>query len=588
MKRAILRNVAIVSAIFALAFSVMLVTNYFQVRGTTPLQTEVVETLKQLNDSNADSPELQAQIRQLDLLARRAYFVSYDHLMIGIYILLGMLAVFVISLRLYYSGDKDIPDKDIDAIDEWAIKTNARRNLVWAAVGIAAIGIVFVALSGRFLSGTTSVKTVENVANEEVSYVEEEEPAPAEDDAIPEQTADTPEPKPAEPELPKTDTNNDVTHNGFRGNNSNGISTAKGIPVKWNPADGTNIAWKKSVPRKGFNSPVINAGKIYFSGADEQARELFCYDLATGEKLWSVEAKGIPGSPAQMPKTTDDTGLAASSVATNGKQTCAIFATGDIICSDASGKLLWAKNLGVPDNHYGYASSLLIFGNTVIIQYDNHNSPRIIALDLATGAERWTKIRSDKVAWSSPIIAYVDSKPELVLMGTPAITAYNPSSGEQLWRLDCMTGEVGSSPCSANGIVFGASEYAKLVAINAIDGKQIWESNEYLPEVSSPVATKENVYVATSYGVFAAFDANTGELRKQHELNTEFYSSPIIVEGKIYLFDNDGKMYIFSADSNFNLLAQFDTGERTFATPAFTDGRIVVRTESSIYCVSAK
>ncbi|RGD02566.1 hypothetical protein DW215_18145 [Parabacteroides sp. AM18-12LB] len=71
MNKDIYRNIAAVTAIFIISLSVMLITNYFQVRGVTPLQTEVVETLKLLNDTNPDNPELQEQIRQLDLLARR-------------------------------------------------------------------------------------------------------------------------------------------------------------------------------------------------------------------------------------------------------------------------------------------------------------------------------------------------------------------------------------------------------------------------------------------------------------------------------------------------------------------------------------
>ena len=69
------------------------------------------------------------------------------------------------------------------------------------------------------------------------------------------------------------------------------------------------------------------------------------------------------------------------------------------------------------------------------------------------------------------------------------------------------------------------------------------------------------------------------------ELNTEFYSSPIIAEGKIYLISNIGKVYIFSAKGDFSLINSFETGEHTFATPAFTDKKIVIRTEKSIYCV---
>lgn len=597
MKRTILRNIAIVSAIFIITFSIMLITNYFQVRGTTPLQTEVIETLKELNDQNAGNPALQEQIRQLDLLARKAYFVRMDHLMIGVYILLGMLAVFIFSTRLYFARDKDIPDKEIDPIDEWAIKTQARKYVIWGAAGLASVALIFVVLSSPYLHSSPSVAQqsdlvaqVQDTENETTSettgeedpgenpIITETDSVTAENDTIA-TTEITDEAEALQPVISK------VTHNGFRGNNSNGISSAKGVPVKWNLNSGTNIAWKKDIPRKGYNSPVINGNRVFFSGADEQARELYCYDLTNGEKLWSLAATGISGSPSQMPKTTEDTGLAASSVATNGKQVCAIFATGDIICADMDGKQLWAKNLGIPDNHYGYASSLLIFGNVVIVQYDNQNSPKVIALDLATGAERWNKSRTEKVTWSSPIIASVGGSPQLVLMGNPAITAYNPNNGEQLWRVECLSGEVGSSACSSNGIIFGASEYAKLVAINGTDGSVLWESNEFLPEVASPVATKDNLYLATSYGVVAAFDTQTGELRKEHELNTEFYSSPVIAEGKIYLFSNDGKMHIFSANNDFNLINSFETGEKTFATPAFTDGKIVVRTEKSIYCV---
>lgn len=599
MKKVIFRNIAIVTAIFIFTLSIMLITNYFQVRGTTPLQAEVVETLKQLNDANSNNPELQEQIRQLDLMARKAYFVKYDHLMNGIYILIGMLIIFIVCIRFYFASYKNIPDKELDPIDEWAIKTKARQFVLWGTSAIAVGAVFFAVLTSPYLqakSNEPEQTEQEQVAENTASTLEEESVPPVaetegtEDLLTQTEIEETPvEETPAEvaatepqPVVSK------VTHNAFRGNNSNGISSARNLPVKWDLSSGTNIAWKQPIPRKGYNSPVINGNKVFFSGADDQARELYCYDLTTGEKLWSLAATNIPGSPSQMPKTTEDTGLAASTVATNGKQVCAVFATGDIICADMEGKRLWAKNLGVPDNHYGYSSSLLIYGNSVIVQYDNQNSPKVIALNLTDGKEVWSKSRQEKVTWSSPILANINNSQQLVLMGNPAITGYNPNTGEQLWRVECLTGEVGSSACSANGIVFGASEYSKLVAINGADGSLLWESSEFLPEVSSPVATANAVYIATSYGVIASFDTKTGELKKEHDLGTEFYSSPIIAEGKIYLVSNDGKMHVFSADEEFKLINSFETGERTFATPAFTDNKIVMRSENSIYCVATK
>jgi len=172
------------------------------------------------------------------------------------------------------------------------------------------------------------------------------------------------------------------------------------------------------------------------------------------------------------------------------------------------------------------------------------------------------------------------------LIGCPGVTAYNPNNGDQLWRVECLSGEPGASACSANGVVYAASDLAKMVAINPVDGSVLWECNDFLPEVASPVATKDNVYVATSYGVVASYDAHTGKLRVEHELGTGFYSSPIIADGKIYLINIDGKVHIFTADDEFRLLDSFDTSEETYATPAFTDGKIVVRTQKNIYCVT--
>ncbi|GHV04306.1 hypothetical protein FACS189416_2350 [Bacteroidia bacterium] len=565
----------------------MLITNYFQVRGFNPLQTEVIETLKQINDENANNIELQEQIRQLDLLARSAYFVNLDRLKLGIYILIGMLVVFVLTLRFYFAEDKQLPGKQVDPVDDWLIKTNARKYIGWAAGGLVAAALLFVFLSSPPLSsGAPDNEKPEVIAEVESSSDEAQLDESPDDSTVSSESLDSLE---SLSSLNSSDPSSAaVTSNAFRGNNSNAVSPARSIPVKWDLASGENIAWKSDVPKHGFNSPVITGNKVFITGADDQARELYCYDLSTGKRLWTLAASNIPGSPVQMPKTTNDTGLAASTVATNGQQVCAIFATGDIICADMNGKRLWAKNLGVPQNHYGYASSLLAFGNTVIVQYDNSNTPRILAFDMATGAERWTKTRTDKITWSSPIIAYINNQPQLVLMGNPGITGYNPNNGEQLWRVDGMNGEVGASPCSAAGRVFGASEYAALIAIDATTGKQLWKADDYLPEVSSPVATKDNVYLATSYGVLACYDAKTGELKHSHELNTEFYSSPVITEGKLYLFSNDGQMFIYSTNEDFQLLHSFETGQRTFATPAFTDGKIVVRTESSLYCVSEK
>ncbi|GHV66921.1 hypothetical protein FACS1894199_11340 [Bacteroidia bacterium] len=594
MRKAIFRNVAVVSAIFVASFAIMLITNYFQVRSFNPLQADVMETLKKINDENANNVALQEQIRQLDLMARRAYFVNLDHLKTGIYLLLAMLGVLIVCLRFYFAGEKDIPGKQIDVVDDWIIKTHARKYVGWFASALVAVALVFVFVTASHLRGTDAPNTPstdigqiaavgdESTAQGESNVNQANQTRQGEENTVQGNSDDN-----ATQSLTTIDNASDIS-SGFRGNNSNAISSAKNIPDVWDLKTGKNIAWKSAIPKHGFNSPVVSGNKVFLTGADESAREIYCYDLRTGKLLWTLAATNIPGSPQVMPKTTDDTGLASSTAATNGKQVCAIFATGDLLCADMDGKRLWAKNLGVPDNHYGYASSLLAFGNSLIVQYDNTNAHKVVALDMATGNEVWSKTRTDKITWSSPTLVFANNRAQLILMGNPAITAYNPANGEQYWRVDGLSGEVASSPCGAGGLVFGASEYAALIAVDATSGKKLWTANNYLPEISSPVATNENVYLGTTYGVLACYDAKTGALKHSHELETEFYSSPMIVEGRLYVFSNDGKMHIYTADSEFTLINSFETGAKTFATPAFIDGKIVVRSEEGLYCVATK
>ena len=283
MNKDIYRNIAAVTAVFIITLSVMLITNYFQVRGITPLQTEVIETLKELNDTNADNPVLQEQIRQLDLLARRAYFIQEDHLKSGVYILLGMVLIFVLSLRFYFKGEMHIPDKEIDPIDEWMLKSKSRRYLTWGTLGLVAVALLFVFLSSPLLKSTENKEETEETL---IAY--SGEAVPVEETAVPEAMA---EPQPTETETngntptevtetavttetpavteASQPTISKVTSNAFRGNQANGISSAKGVPVKWDLAGGSNILWKKPIPRAGHNSPVINGNRVFFTGGDK-------------------------------------------------------------------------------------------------------------------------------------------------------------------------------------------------------------------------------------------------------------------------------------------------------------------------------
>jgi outer membrane protein assembly factor BamB len=309
----------------------------------------------------------------------------------------------------------------------------------------------------------------------------------------------------------------------------------------------------------------------------------------TGNLVWEAAANQIAGSPAGVPKVSTDTGLAASTMATDGRAVFAIFATGDVIAFDLSGKRLWARNLGVPDNHYGHSSSLIIYKDKLLIQYDTNKSGKLIALMAKTGETVWESPRKSKIAWSSPALVNTGSRMELILSTNPNVSGYNPETGKELWSVDCLSGEVGPSVGYADGMVFAANEYAKLVGIKLGATPVVaWESDEFLPVVSSPLAVKGLLYIATSYGVFACFDAKSGKKFWSQEYGDPFYASPIYVDGKVYITDMSGKTHIVKATSEYQLIATPELGEKAVCSPVFAGGRIFIRGMNQLYCFGSK
>jgi len=378
-------------------------------------------------------------------------------------------------------------------------------------------------------------------------------------------------------------------HNSFRGAFGQGISYMKNIPIDWDGASGKNILWKVPVSRPGGNSPVIWEDKLFISGNEGITGYVMCFNKNTGNLIWEKDASDVPGSPTTEPKTGDDTGLSAPTMTVDSSGVYAIFGTGVLIGFDLNGTRLWARALGVPDNHYGHSSSLLVWDNKVIVQFDSNRGGRLIAVNTLTGESVWDVRRTSKISWASPILIRIDGNYQIVTSSVPLVAAHDPGTGIQLWSVNCMVGEIASSPAFCDGLVFAANEYSKLVAIQpGTVPKVIWENNEYLPEVSSPVARNGLVYIATTYGVLVCYDAKTGEKYWEYEAEEGFYSSPVIADGKVYLIDLSGVTHIFKEGKEKEIIAEPGVQEKVFATPAFADSKIYIKGEKYLYCIGNK
>ena len=585
--------------------------SYWQLATTDPLESKSLKVLVEQLQDDKTNEALRIEIRKLDLMARNAYFSSQWQLRSGAYLLIAGVIITIISLRIYFAARAEIlpPESTASSLDTELMIT--RKWVLYTISFIFGLAIIASFLSIDHLSRDytliASSESTEEVPVQEITPIQNDEgtnqsPPEAETN---EDAGETDEEKVSENEdigevteetVPEAASKSDAVYPdisiiksnypGFRGPMGNGVSTLKNIPVSWNGATGENIRWKTPVELPGYSSPVIWEDQLFITGADELNQSLYCYSTVRGELLW--EHKVIVPRASVSIEPTEDTGFAAPSAATDGRYVVAIFATGDIACTDMIGTEVWSKNVGVPDNHYGHSSSLLIWKNLVLVQFDTNESGKVFAIDVRNGNLVWEQERASEISWASPILANVEDHYELILASSPDVAGYDPETGKELWTLDCLSGEVGPSPAYNNGVVFTANEYAKLTAF--IPGNPptvLWDDNEYLPEVSSPVAVNDLLFIGTSYGVIACYRSKTGELLWEYECNRGFYESPIVADGKVYFIDRGGKMYIFSASESLSFINDPELGEETFASPAFSDGQIFIRANENLYCIGS-
>ena len=590
----ILQNVAVISGIFCIVVAMLLLLNYFQMSTNNPIESKALEALVERLKQEPDSEGLKIEIRNFDLLARKAYFNSRWQVKTGAYFLLFGAVVLAFALRGYYSLKAKIEEPSILHEDEIISRILAQKGIIIVGVLVFALafGVSFLTVNhlNTYEINGNSVEVTQFEEGIEIIEVSEN-PISSIIIETSENNVETESQTTVQSSTQTTEVLSDFSvdirkyHNSFRGPFGQGISFSKNIPTQWDGIAGTNVLWKTPVPKEGFNSPIVWDDKIFLAGADNTTREVFCFNRADGKLLWTGKTDNIPGSPATPPKVTEDTGLSAPSLTTDGKYVFAIFATGDIVAFDMAGNRVWAKNIGVPGNHYGHSSSLLTWAGKLFIQYDTSNGSKVMAFSTANGNTVWETVRNVKVSWSSPVLAEVDGKYQLILTADPIVAGYDAETGKELWSVNCMMGEVGPSVAYSNGIAVAANEYARMAAIDVRAGEILWENNDYLPEASSPVAHNGLLFIATSYGVLVCYDLNTGEQYWEHDFGTTVFSSPMVADGKLFLTDNNGTMRIYELSKEMELISENVLGERSEQTPAFIDGYIYIRGENSLFCI---
>lgn len=422
----------------------------------------------------------------------------------------------------------------------------------------------------------------------------------------------------------------------YRGPGASGVGQGA-APASWNgdasAAPVRNIRWKTPIPGLSHSSPVIlgeklfvttaisSAGKaplkigLYGSGdsADDDAEQewvLYCLDKLSGKVLWRQTAhRGKPKARRHTKATHANTTVAA-----DGKRVIALFGSEGLYSYTLDGKLEWQKDLGTLDMapsddrtlSWGFASSPVLFEDTVIVQSDSKKDGFLAAFAAADGHELWRVPRSEisMCSWATPGVFKTGNRIQVVANGYPYIAGYDFKTGKELWRLKSEGDIPVPTPFMAHGLIYVANAHGGKAPLYAIrpeasgditpaPGSRVstglaWSEERNGSYLQTPVVYGELIYASTSQGVFKAYDARTGRKLYEQRLGNggSFTSSPIAADGKIYVSNEEGQTFVIKGGPQFELVGTNELGELVLSTPAISDGVLYVRTSASVLAIA--
>ena len=416
----------------------------------------------------------------------------------------------------------------------------------------------------------------------------------------------------------------------FRGANADGTADGQGAVTDWDVATGRNVRWKTPIPGLATSSPIIWGDHVIVVSAASEADKSFrtglygdvtpvddasphswrvhALDLHSGKELWSREVFAGPSRTKRHPKSTQ----ANATPVTNGEHIVAVFgAIGLMVCYDMSGKQLWKTEIGAiesgwfldPTYQWGHASSPVIYKSTVIVQADQAKGSFLAAFNLATGREVWRSARADEVStWGTPTVLSGAKGDELVTNGTK-IRAYDPANGKLLWTLAPNSEIAIGSPVVQRDVVYVTGGYPPVRPVYAVRagargdislpaGRSssdaiAWSHDRDGTYISTPIVYRDQLYTLNNNGILTAYDSETGKLvfRSRVAGGGAYSASPVAADGKLYLASEDGDIVVVQAGREYVELAKNSMGEVVMATPAISDGIVIIRTLNHVWAI---
>ena len=420
----------------------------------------------------------------------------------------------------------------------------------------------------------------------------------------------------------------------FRGTGASGVADGQAPPVKWNAETGENILWKTEIPGLAHASPIVWGDRVFIATAvssnpkpyfrhglfgdvdsdkdlSKHSWKLYCLDKKSGKILWErVATEGIPKVKRHIKAT-----FANSTPVTDGKNVVVFFGAEGLYCYDVEGKLKWKLDLGTldsgwfydPDYQWGMATSPIIYKDLVILQVDVQKDSFIAGYDVKTGKQVWKTMRDEIPSWGTPTVYEGKTRAEVITNATHAARGYDPLTGKELWMLKGNPEITSTTPITAHDLIFIANSYRPNQPLYAIrpgasgdislkEGQEAsdfvaWSKQRGGSYQPTPIVYGDHLYVCNNNGAMGVYSAKTGERIYQQRVSdkaTSYSASPVAADGKIYFSSEDGEIFVVKAGEKYELLSTNPMGEVLMATPAISEGMIIVRGQKHVFAIAEK
>jgi len=371
----------------------------------------------------------------------------------------------------------------------------------------------------------------------------------------------------------------------FRGPNGNGFSDETSVPTDLHVA--RNLAWKTDLPGAGLSSPIIIGDRVFVTcsgGLKQQRLYVICFNAADGKKIWERQFWATGRTMCH-----EKTSVAAPTPASDGRHVVAIFSSGDAVCLDLDGNLLWFRGLGrdYPNasNSLGLSSSLVVADGVVVAQVENESESFTAGLDVLTGTNRWKLDRPKDANWTSPVLLKNSPYSLVVIQCSKGVIAVEPATGKTVWEYAEGGSSVPSSTPSG-GVLYVPSRglTALQPGIGGEKPKQLWQANQLRPGTPSPVVVGEKIFALNDGGVLTCGETATGKRLWQLRLKGPFSATPVAAGVFLYCVSEKGVAQVVDTSKpEGEVVSELELGETILSTPSISSGAIYFRSNSRLW-----